>query len=72
MIRIDSRALLAALDAARVRRELSWQELSREIGVSATTMRRLANGGRLEVDVMLAMVNWLGRTVESFTKRTAQ
>lgn len=72
MIRFDSRALFAALEAQRVQRGLSWQELSREIGVSVSTMKRLANGGRLEVDGMLAMVTWLGRTVESFLRRTAR
>ena len=69
MNRFDSKSLHAALDAERLRRNLSWQELSREIGVSASTMKRLSDGGRLEVDGMLAMVGWLGRTVESFVRR---
>jgi hypothetical protein len=43
--------------------------LSREIGVSASTIQRLKLGGRLEVDGVLTMVGWLKRTVESFTRR---
>jgi hypothetical protein len=39
-----------------------------EVGVSPSTMTRTKLGGRLEVDGMLAMVRWVGRTVESFTR----
>lgn len=68
MSRFDAKALYEALDAERQARELSWTQLSREVGVSAATMQRLKRGGRLEVDGALAMVGWLGRTVESFTR----
>jgi hypothetical protein len=67
-IRFDAKALHAALDAQRKARGLAWSDVARETGVSAPTMTRMKNGGRLEVDGMLAMVRWLGRTVESFTR----
>ena len=35
--------------------------------VAASTLMRTKLGGRLEVDGMLSMVRWVGRTVESFT-----
>ena len=70
MQRFDAKVLYDALDAERLARNLTWQELSRQIGVSASTMQRLSQGGRLEVDGMLAMVKWLGRTVESFVRET--
>ncbi len=66
--RFDTRALYAALDAQRRQREMSWQQVAQETGVAASTMMRTRLGGRLEVDGMLAMVRWLGRTVESFTQ----
>jgi transcriptional regulator with XRE-family HTH domain len=69
-IRFDARALHAALDEQRRARGMSWEQVAREIGVSASTMTRMKQGGRLEVDGMLAMVGWLGRTVESFTRPT--
>jgi transcriptional regulator with XRE-family HTH domain len=65
--RFDARALYAALDAERRTRGLSWQQVAIETGVSATTLTRTKQGGRLEVDGTLAMVRWLGRTIESFT-----
>lgn len=68
MKRFDSQALYAALDKQRQERGISWQELSRAIGVSASTIARTRVGSRLEVDGMLAMVTWLGRPVEDFVK----
>ena len=71
MIRFDASALYEALDAEREARGLSWTDVARETGVSAATLKRTALGGRLEVDGMLAMVRWLGRSVESFTRESA-
>lgn len=70
MQRFDAKALYEELDARRTSQGLTWQELSRLVGVSASTMQRLSQGGRLEVDGMLAMVKWLGRTVEDFVRET--
>ncbi len=67
--RFDAQALYAALDAQRQSRGLSWQAAALEIGISPSTLTRTRLGGRMEVDGMLAMVRWLGRTVESFTHR---
>jgi transcriptional regulator with XRE-family HTH domain len=65
--RFNAQALYAALDAQRMARGMTWSAVAKEIGVSASTMTRTRLGGRMEVDGMLAMVRWLGRTVESFT-----
>jgi transcriptional regulator with XRE-family HTH domain len=69
-IRFDARALYAALGAQRRQRGMSWQEIAKEIGVSASTLTRTRHGGRMEADGMLAMTRWLGRTAESFTRKT--
>jgi hypothetical protein len=66
MRRFDSSALFAAIDAQRIDKRLTWDQLAREIGVSAATIQRTQHGGRLEVDGMLAMVTWLGVPVEAF------
>jgi len=66
--RSDARALYAALDEQRRSRGISWQQVALEVGVSPSTLTRTKRGGRMEVDGMLAMVRWLGRTVESFTR----
>jgi len=65
--RFDTQALSAALDAERRERGLSWAEASREIGASsANAVRRLADGGRIDADLVLACTWWLGRPVDDF------
>jgi transcriptional regulator with XRE-family HTH domain len=70
--RFDPGALYEALDEQRRSREMSWQQVAAEIGVTAATITRTKQGGRMEVDGMLAMVRWLDRTVESFTRRATR
>ena len=65
--RFNTAALFEALDAQRRARSLSWAQVAAEVGVSPSTLTRTKLGGRMEVDGMLAMVRWLGRSVESFT-----
>ena len=71
MLRFDAAALYEAMNAQRTARTLSWADVARETGVSVATLKRTALGGRLEVDGVLAMVRWLGRSVESFTRESA-
>lgn len=70
MIRFDAAALHAALDRQRLERGLTWAQVAAETGVSAATIARTRDGGRLEVDGMLAMVRWVGVPVETFTRET--
>ncbi len=65
--RFNAAALYEALDQQRRTRGMSWSQVAKEIGVSVPTLTRTRLAGRMEVDGMLAMVRWLGRTVESFT-----
>ena len=68
MPRFDAKALYAALDAQRRSRGMTWAQVAAEIGVSASTIQRTRNGGRMEVDGMLAMVDWLAAPVETFVR----
>ena len=67
-IRFDAQALYQALDARRVERGLIWKQVATETGVAEETIKRTREGGRMEVDGMLAMVNWLGGPVETFCR----
>jgi hypothetical protein len=51
---------------------MSWGEVAAEIGVSAATLTRTRDGGRMEVDGMLAMVGWLGVPVERFIRESSR
>jgi uncharacterized protein YfiM (DUF2279 family) len=65
--RFDGPGLYAALDAERQERGLSWSALAAQIGVSATTLKGTRTSGALELDGVLAMLRWLGRSAESFS-----
>ncbi|WP_371781777.1 helix-turn-helix domain-containing protein [Streptosporangium subroseum] len=66
--RLDTVALHAALDAQRERRGLSWRQLAKEVGVSPSTMTRLAQGQRPDVDAFAALVHWLGQPADTFLR----
>lgn len=64
---VDVGHLHAALDAARESKGLSWRQLARELGVSPSTMSRLANEDKKpDVNAFAAMVTWLGVPAEKF------
>ncbi|HEU4994259.1 MAG TPA: helix-turn-helix transcriptional regulator [Gemmatimonadaceae bacterium] len=68
MRRFDSTALWRAMDEQRNARGQSWNDVATAIGVSVATITRMRNGGRMEVDGMIAMVSWLGVPVETFVR----
>lgn len=63
---VDVRSLHSALDKARESRGLSWRQLAKEIGVSASTISRMANNLRPDVTAFAAMTTWLKMPAESF------
>jgi transcriptional regulator with XRE-family HTH domain len=63
---LDVASLHAALDAERRARDLSWRQLAQEVGISPSTMSRLANGDRPHIDAFAALVQWLGVPPDRF------
>lgn len=63
---VDVKALHAALDASREQKKLSWRQLATEIGVSASTISRMANGLKPDVAAFAAMTTWLRMPAEDF------
>lgn len=64
--RLNTKVLYDALDAARKSNKLSWRQLAGEVGVSPSTMTRLANGQKPDVDAFAALVGWLGLSADAF------
>jgi len=64
--RLDVGALYGALDAERRSRNLSWRQLAKEAGVSPSTLSRLGNGYRPDVDAFAKLVQWLKVPAEGF------
>jgi len=63
---VDVQSLHAALDAARAEQGLSWRQLAKELGVSASTISRMANGLKPDVTAFAAMTTWLRLPAERF------
>jgi transcriptional regulator with XRE-family HTH domain len=67
---VDVGALYAALDAKRKALNTSWREVARELGVSASTFSRMAQGRRPDVDTFATLLRWLGMPAEPFMRST--
>lgn len=62
----DTEAFFAALDAERQERGKTWKEVAAASGVSASTLTRMAQGRRPDVDGLAALLEWSGLKAESF------
>ncbi len=63
---LDVQALYAALDTRRKSDKLSWRQTAAEANVSASTLTRLGQGKRPDVDSFAALIHWLGVAPENF------
>lgn len=62
----DLSELSQHIDSARMERKLTWAEVSRQVGVATSTIRRFAIASDAEADGVLALVGWLGVAPERF------
>lgn len=65
----DVEAFYAALDSQRQSQRMTWKQVAEESGVSASTLTRIAQGRRPDVDSMAALSAWSGLKADSFIKR---
>ena len=64
--RFDADAFYAALDAERRSRRYTWKKVAQEARVSASTLTRMAQGRRPDVDSLAALLNWAGLSADTF------
>ena len=64
-------ARVGDLDAQRHARGMSWREVADETSVSVSTLKRTAEGGRMEADGVMFMLRWLGLPAETFLRGPA-
>ena len=62
----DSAAFYAALDATRQARKLRWKQVADESKVSASTLTRMGQGKRPDVDGLAALCSWAGLNAGDF------
>jgi transcriptional regulator with XRE-family HTH domain len=64
----DADGFYAALDSVRQSRRLNWKQVSGGTGVSASTLTRMAQGKRPDVDGLAALAAWSGIDVDDFVR----
>lgn len=67
----DGAGFFAALDAERQARRMNWKTLAKDAGVSPSTLTRMAQGKRPDVDTFSALCRWAGLDADSFMRSRA-
>lgn len=67
--RFDAQGFFTALDVERKRRDLTWKKVAKQAEVSASSLTRMAQGKRPDVDTMAALAAWCGLKVDAFVDR---
>lgn len=62
----DAEGFFASLDDQRSSRGLTWKQVAEDSGVSASTLTRMAQGRRPDVDSLAALVKWSGLSANDF------
>ncbi len=67
--RFDAQRFYVALDVERKNRNLTWKKVAKEAEVSASSLTRMAQGKRPDVDTMAALAAWAGLRVDEFIEQ---
>ncbi len=66
--KFDGEAFFAALDGQRLARGLTWKKVAEQAEVPASTLTRMSQGKRPDVDSLAALCAWSGLKAEDFTR----
>lgn len=62
----DVEGFFSALDAQRLSRRMTWRQVATDAGVSASTLTRMSQGHRPDVDGLAALCRWSGLPADDF------
>jgi transcriptional regulator with XRE-family HTH domain len=68
-VEFNATGFYRALDTARSAKNLNWKQVAKDAGVSPSTLTRLGQGKRPDVDSMAALVTWSGLSADTFVSR---
>ncbi len=66
----DAAAFFAALDAARQARKVNWKQVAQGAGISPSTLTRMAQGKRPDVDTLAALCAWGRLDADDYIRST--
>jgi transcriptional regulator with XRE-family HTH domain len=64
--KFDGEAFFAAIDAVRLGRKLTWKKVAEQAEVPASTLTRMSQGRRPDVDSLSALCRWSGLSSDDF------
>lgn len=64
--RFDSDAFYAALNATRLSRRKAWKDVAEETGVAASTLTRIGQGAKPDVNGLAALLSWADMKLDNF------
>jgi transcriptional regulator with XRE-family HTH domain len=62
----DAEGFFAVLDSHRIERGLTWRQVAKDAGISASTLTRMAQGKRPDVDSLASLLAWSGESADGF------
>ena len=68
----DNEGFYDALNATRQAKKMSWKQVADETGVSASTLTRMAQGKRPDVDGLAALSSWSGIKADDFVRSSSR
>lgn len=66
--KFDGEGFFAAIDAVRLGRKLTWKKVAEEADVPASTLTRMSQGRRPDVDSLSALCAWSGLSADDFNQ----
>ena len=64
----DSDAFHSALNATRLSRQKTWKDVAEEAGINASTLTRMSQGAKPDVNGLAALLKWGNLKAESFIR----
>ena len=68
----DTAGFFVALDAQRRSKSMTWRGVADGAGVSASTLTRMSQGKRPDVDGLASLLAWSGLTAEDFIREEGE
>jgi predicted transcriptional regulator len=66
--KFDGEGFFSAIDSVRIARDLTWKKIAEQAEVPASTLTRMSQGRKPDVDSLACLCQWSGLKVEDFTR----
>lgn len=67
-VKFNTEGFFAALDRLRAEKNFAWRKVAEQSGVSASTMTRLSQGKRPDVDSLASLCAWAKLSADDFIR----